>query len=344
MYRKIFLITMSSILILISSCKDDSITGPSSQPGRRDYTWTIDTLHMTLTFVEAIWGSSPEDVWVCGPGGDPALWLQHYDGKKWTPYTKNITCGGTSLFGFSKNDVWMGGDNASLWHYDGNVWTEKFEYKYQDAMTIINSVYGVSPDDIYACGVIIPPPGNEYDKFSGFILHYNGRSWQEVFAGNPSFQFLKVRKYQGKVFLSAYSISKQTIAFYELKDGRLKEIYSNPPGESTSCNFDYIGDNFYFWIDKDVCEYELGHFIKLFSIYDEKYFHYIFGRSGKDIFVSMFDGLAHYNGSDIQYVLKYNGELQLIGGNPVLFDKEFFCAYCDRVTFKNMVLHGRLKE
>ena len=68
-------------LLSLTNCKENSINGDDNlEPGRRDYTWTVDTLNIPFTSLTRIWGSSPMDVWAIGPGGDADKTIYHFDG------------------------------------------------------------------------------------------------------------------------------------------------------------------------------------------------------------------------------------------------------------------------
>lgn len=83
-------------------------TGGPADPGRRDYTWTVDTLASPPGgWVHEIWGSSPKDVWVVMGTGMETLW--HYDGNEWTPWPERIAPSIYSLYGFGSDEIWIGG-------------------------------------------------------------------------------------------------------------------------------------------------------------------------------------------------------------------------------------------
>ena len=85
----LYIVFTSLILYTAISCNKNSVIPPEDdQPGRRDYTWTVDTLDMQMNWITGIWGSSPENVWATGDGGDFNQRLYHYDGSKWEIYAK----------------------------------------------------------------------------------------------------------------------------------------------------------------------------------------------------------------------------------------------------------------
>ena len=55
-----------SLAFVATDCKHNPVGPEIIQPGRRDYTWTFDTLHLQQGYLQSIWGSSPTDIWACG--------------------------------------------------------------------------------------------------------------------------------------------------------------------------------------------------------------------------------------------------------------------------------------
>ncbi|MDO8548583.1 MAG: hypothetical protein Q7S39_00325, partial [Ignavibacteria bacterium] len=83
MFTKNYLGVLPLGIALIISCNNNPFKPPDDPPGRRDYTWTVDTLNIPFTNLTRIWGSSPMDVWAIGPGGDANKTIYHFDGEKW---------------------------------------------------------------------------------------------------------------------------------------------------------------------------------------------------------------------------------------------------------------------
>jgi hypothetical protein len=335
------------------SCKK-SPTEPSDnlKSGRRDYTWTIDTLNMPINNVLAIWGAEPNDVWAVGFMGTAFDRLLHYDGSKWNTYNKEpILCEGETLIGFSKNDVWMGGRDglgAGLWHYDGNTWSMNFTYKVADAYDMrITDIWGTSSNDLYACGCIgYYNSGKSW--WNGFVLHYDGTKWNEVTRTNFNSQFINIRTEQNKIFIFSFVVTENTsdtIAFYTINNSHLEKIYANSVNNIVFGNMHSIAGKLYFLIGQDVFRYINGSFAKQFSFNDENFGYQFYGRNEKDIFLRMRNGLAHYNGTDIKYLYNFPLNKISIKGEPLLFNSEvFFCLWDKNGSdIMSEVLHGKLE-
>jgi len=147
---KIFLIIAAASLF--NTC---NITEPTDnlKPGRRDYTWTVDTLNIPFTVLTRIWGSSPSDVWAIGPGGDLDKTIYHFDGVRWSNDGISRPLSPTTIFGFSASDVWICGLGGDIWNYNGIDFIKK------TTITILNynflgfeDIWGDSPNSIYAVG------------------------------------------------------------------------------------------------------------------------------------------------------------------------------------------------
>ncbi|MGE5679347.1 MAG: hypothetical protein ACM34K_00565 [Bacillota bacterium] len=348
-----FILTV--ITLAIYSCKQSIPIEPedTSVPGRRDYTWTIDTVYSPMNYFHAIWGSSPEDVWVCGPGGDGPEWVQHYDGSKWTPYTKNggVYIGGNTLFGFSKDNIYLGGEGAYILHYDGNSWKGNYIYEIQGVHDrLITDIWGKRADDLYACGIFSEGvPSQDSENYKGFILHYDGQSWKEVVRADFKSQFLSIRKAGDRVYVLSFTRNCQDsynskVEFYELKGSQLSRIYSNAEGSITWASHHVIGDKIYFVIGKEIYRYNGSRLVKIISSSEKNFGYQCYGRSEKDMFIRMNDGVAHYNGTDIQYIYKFQDKSANITNEPLILDKDIFFTVWGTGKGRNMILHGRLKE
>jgi hypothetical protein len=359
MTRKLLLIALLSFSLLFTYCKNTTVA-PELKPGRRDYVWELDTLDMPVNYIGSMWGASPNDVWAVGPAGTENDRLLHYDGAKWSTYKKEpINCAANALFGFSADNVWMGGQagwgskGAGIWHYDGVKWSQNYVYDVEGSYDVqVYDIWGSGPNDIYASGVITFYDGKT-DDFRGFLLHYDGRRWQEVVRVGPvNSQFLIIRKEQNRAYVHSFgsgggSSAYETVTFYEVKGHELREIYSTSLADIYWASLNAVAGKVYFVIGKDAFRYLGGSLVKQFSFQYPQFDSGISGRNENDLFVTMKDGIAHYNGTDTEYLYKFPvddmGQINV----PMIFEKEvFFCIWnlTGPSYATNLILHGRLKE
>jgi hypothetical protein len=297
--------------------------------------------------LQSIWGSSPSDVWTVGPGGSYDSRLFHYDGSKWDRWT--VICKGRTLFGFSKNNVWMAGDEGEIWHFDGAAWKQSFVYSPTNAYSVyISNIWGTAPNNVYAVGGIFYDSQNTQ---RGFILHYDGKKWQELFKAGFYSQFQRIRKENENIYIQAiklgYSVS-DTTEFYQFTGNKLTRIFSEANDKIYTANLNLIGDKVYFVIGHDVYRYEAGFlgikkFVKIFSFNNPNFGYQVYGRNEKDVFVRMFNGIAHFDGTDLVYMHTFDNNFTSINNIPAIFENEVFFCVADYVNKVNFVLSGKLK-
>jgi hypothetical protein len=357
MVKKIFNLLPSILLLFNFSCNDNPSHPENNpiEPGHRDYTWEIDTLDMPMNNIHSIWGANPDDVWAVGPGGTFNDRLHHYDGESWKVYDKEqIICTGRTIFGFSENNIWMGGGGGwsgragTFWHYDGSEWTENYRYEVANSYNVtVKDIWGTNAKNVYACGTI-SFVNNGIDSWRGFLLHFNGSVWKELVKGKSNSQFLRVREFNHKVFVFSFeprkdNNDKDTISFYRIQKGSLEKIYSNSENSIGWGNFGIVGNQLLFWIDNEVFAYNEGNLTNIFKVENKNFDYYLFGRNAKDIFINMKDGIAHYNGNNIKYIKKYNNPLLSTTGG-LLFKNEYFGGFLSRTNRSNIILHGKINK
>ena len=109
----------------------------------------------------------------------------------------------------------------------------------------------------------------------------------------------------------------------------------------STVNFEYVGDEVCFPFSNDVYIYSQGEFVKYLSVNILNWNYYLCGRSKEDIFLSMSDGLVHYNGTDYKYLYEWPEASVTLCGRA-LFNKDVFFLLNHGYT--NFVLHGTLKQ
>ena len=161
--------------------------------------------------VWCLWGTSKDNIYAAIHEKETIL---HFDGKKWSPITIPDSESYTfySVFGFSEDNIYVGGDSGAIAHYNGKDW--KFiktpGFRQED---FIKSISGPSSNDLYLCsyfGKIIHWNGETSEVVStqqkqkcffavwsvnskcvfavgddGVINQYNGTEWKRLAFGNP---------------------------------------------------------------------------------------------------------------------------------------------------------------
>jgi len=125
--------------------------------------------------MSSIWGSSENDIYMCGHASSSPGNLWHYDGTKWLAIDLWDKIGEsanlTSVHGTSWKNVWVVGyqtrgiDDSKIPYiinYDGLYW-----HKYGiDVDMAPYNVYVVSNNDVWVCGT------------DGIVGHFNGSEWE----------------------------------------------------------------------------------------------------------------------------------------------------------------------
>lgn len=299
---RMFLIN-TIILFSFISCNDSPVEPEQLTPGRRDYTWSVDTLKTFIgNEINSMWGSSENDIWCGLNAGTLSQTLFHYNGKTWE--NKSISefqpyC----FFGFSSNNIWAGGFWGQFWHYDGVSWKKFSEHSLSEYPSVaITKIFGLNANDIYAGGVAF----GEGDSKRFVLMHFNGVKWdfidtpywrasvmglvqqpngeKAVIINTVSDDSCKVMAYNGKEFIILYKGLYSSGSYSEVK---------------------LFGSTVFVGIGPKMYKYENGKLNLVLELPKDKYLSRLWGRSEKDIFClskdqsGNLDGIGHYNGSDL---------------------------------------------
>lgn len=336
--------TISVLLFSLSfsqmSCKHNLIGADNNvQPGRRDYTWTVDTLNAgpgNIFYLFSIWGSSPQDVWAAGSGGSADLCLWHYDGTTWKRDLSGPSSDLMSVDGFAQNDVWT--CDGGIFRYDGTQWAVSYYCNVSGERLLLNNIWGDAPNNIFAVGGIdiLDSSGN----YKGAIMRFNGGSWSVVQIPDYRVSFNRIRsetKGSGPYYLSGtrFETFGDTNKIFQLNGTTLKHIYSGE-GVATVNEVDgivylvYDGKIFRdlngslsIWQDLSTSGMTVG---------------LIWGRTEKDVFAQSTKGgvygLGHFNGTD--WVILF--QLMTPISDVILFNSDVF------VLTNNTIIHGVLNN
>ena len=83
-------------------------------------------------------------------------------------------------------------------------------------------------------------------------------------------------------------------------------------------------------------------FKTILNVSNPNFYQRIWGRNTKDIFLLMTDGLAHYNGIDVEYLFYFNHTPRTQIYGAALFEKDAFFLVDEAPTGLSLIYHGRL--
>lgn len=345
-YKFLFLISILILFLLsfLMSCKSPTSAGSGGNtklpPGRRDYTWTTDTIKIVDALsLNRIYGIIPTDVWATAVSSWTATTIWHYNGSWWgcDSIPRNISP--WAVIGFSSNEVWIGNGNSTIWKYDGSQWQLYGTYNMSGFdRVVIDNFDGLSSNNIYGVGGAENNVGSSYE---GIIMHYDGTKWS--FVNIPSvkvgFGDCKIDASSGDLVLEGTDYdSTGWISKIDVWDGKiLKEIYSGVPYAAVG----RIGDQIYVTIDGKIYKYSNGQLVlwKDLSIYGANGNLWC-GRSESDFFIGSAEGIGHYNGTDFQTLYKFSYNIDISGAS--IFNKDVFFILTDNSNNQNIIVHGTL--
>ena len=339
MKKKIFVVIVSLAVLILNSCNSNPVDSPP-QPGRRDYTWTIDEINPgqeSLNLVR-IWGISPSDVWAVGSSSWTATTIWHYNGVQWRCDSTSRNVQPFAIFGFSSNEVWLGNSNSTIWKYDGTKWYQFGEYKVTGFDRIdINYFDGTSRKDIYCVGFADIYNSN---TAKAIMLHYNGSDWSfvNIPTTKVSFETVAIDQSSGILVMSGtvYDPAGFVAKVYCWDGKELKELLSDYGWSFVT----KLGTEIFATLGSKIYKYNNWQ-LTLWKDNSGTGINgnIICGRSRNDFFMKAQDGITHFNGTDFETL--YTTNLTVERG--ITFDKDVFFIGKNYSSGKNYIIHGQLK-
>lgn len=233
----------------------------------------------------------------------------------------------------------MGSTDGTFWKYDGVKLYKFCDTKIQNfGLFKVHAMAGRSSSDIYAVGFA---DSSDSKSYKGIIMHFDGKSWTQVKIPTikESFKQIYYVKETDEFIVGSWVFGKPDCYAYRFNGKDLTQIY-HFPNSSTQC---MIGDKVYFTDASKIYRYEKG---SVTAILEFSKFYFVgnaWGRSEKDFFTVCEDGLAHYNGTDLQTVFK-KWNYDLVFNCGIVFEDEVFFIWEDTNTRKTLTIHGVLKK
>ena len=344
MFKKLSLMILAALITIVVFNSCEKGTEPEEiPPGRRDYTWEIDTITAPFFSLSGISGVAPNDVWAVGPGGglDKTIW--HYDGEQWT--TDGISRGISPMTVFAIDDVvWIAGGEGGIWKRENGEWARSAKIEIDGFVRVgFQDIWGSSKNDIYAVGVAAIE-GETIYRYS-VIAHYNGNGWKIIDTKGEKCSFTYVRKSSPNGI--TYFCGKRyephlidTSKVYELYNNSIKQLYWDKEEVYESVEITQTNNGVLFLLGKKIGVFIDGKFSTFINIGKNYGFS---ARNINDVFIKMKDGIKHYNGSNFKYIYTFKNDDILGLGKTQLFKNEYF-QIAHPNNEHNYIIHGVLKE
>ncbi|MCF8241637.1 MAG: hypothetical protein K9J16_09645 [Melioribacteraceae bacterium] len=341
----LMIFAMSLLLFTALSCDTTEPIEDNTQPGRRDYVWTVDTLNYPFNTIFKLWGSSPFDIWATSDE-DWDKSISHFDGESWSSFGIQGIIDPFAVFGFSSNNVFVGAENGKIWRFNGSGWIEEANLIKDGHKNIIfEDIWGESTDDIYAFGA--------YPEYTGaynntVIAHYTGSEWEMINTDGLRgiVGSLFKNKSDNKIYLQVIEIGGadhfDSTHIYEYSNGIYNELYTSVWTKGKQANIQNINGDVYFILGNRIAVRGYNHFYTVLSVENSNFYQRIWGRSSKDLFLFMTDGLVHYNGADMEYLQHFDKPRTIIF-DAMLFEKEVFFLVYESETNLNLIYHGKIE-
>ncbi|MEK7262964.1 MAG: hypothetical protein AAB071_00455 [Bacteroidota bacterium] len=355
-YMKIMLLLFC--VAMMQTCKEKPVeNNDDDKPGRRDYTWTIDTLSYPgslQTSMYDMYAVNTKNIYVVGHNevGDGKMY--HYNGINWQPVKLHPSQGGhiegaidlSAIYGFGANDIWAVGyrdyfdpvlrkshDSTLIIHYNGSQWREaNIDYEKGE----LQGVWGSAPNDVWAGGTY------------GTLYHYDGSVWNKQsfdttlwisnFGGNASEQFVNAYK---RIDTAGYFATIHCLLSYKETIWTIIEKFAEIPNAQWT-----FGHSSIRYIDNEFYSAGYGLFKKKNDTWQRLFdsgadsFLDVFGTRNKNIFVIGVYGIVyHFNGNNWKKLDElYNTSLSYFSSGWTN-EKEVFLLASD--NYKTYIYHGK---
>ncbi len=135
-----------------------------------------------------------------------------------------------------------------------------------------------------------------------------------------------------------YSDTYDTTLIYEYTEGRYRELYKTI-WDKHWATVSLINGEVLFVLRTEIARIRDQQFQTVLNLGNTKFYENIWERNSKDIFIEMTDGLAHYNGTDIEYLFHHDQPNVGIF-DAVLFQGDVFFLVHEYDTGLSLVYHG----
>ncbi|MGE5500061.1 MAG: hypothetical protein ACM3Q2_18465 [Syntrophothermus sp.] len=344
-YNIIKIVLVLMLFPLLYSCSKSGPSFPVYEPGRRDYTWTVDTVYQRGNYniyLMRMWGSDPANVYAVGGGPEYPIW--HYDGSKWDYESYDGFCIGMAIWGKGRNNTWIGTQNGGLLRSTApGKWVGWPDQKLSDYPELrYSNMWGVSEKEIYAYGFA---ENYTTKKFKMAINVWNGTNWYFIDTPDSSVVLTELRRFpnRGIYIMTGENYNdppKVKYVVYSYDGLRFREIYAgrNYP------NMNDMKGEIYIDIGQIIYKYKDGKLVVFRDFRNTIYHSRLWGRSEGDFFFAAMIGgdysIGHYNGTDLKTVFYPKPNYGVFDAS--IFDNEVFFLGRDDISNQSVIVHGKI--
>jgi hypothetical protein len=338
--KNIALVFCIAILLLgAGSCKKNPIEPPDEEqenlkPGRRDYTWAADTVKNPYLDFYHIWGNSLANIWTGGMLSSNALY--RYDGTKWLLDNRVYLPTPAALWGYG-DKVWIGNYNGCLWQFTRDTYKEQISFqKMGDTYVQFINMVGSSNNEVYVTGAY-----HQNGSWYTLLMKYDGIKWSldKNYEYPTSIMQLSYSPQNDRYYWTeAYPDNSGSFVEYDRVNIKVIRKFNNA---NTAASLATMDGYEYIVSDRSVYKYYNDQTNKILDINNNNFGGIVWGRGRNDMFIRMFDGIAHYNGTDVQYLFKIPQNYRM-NSNMQIFEKDVFISAKDFNTGYNIIYHGKL--
>lgn len=179
----------------------------------------------------------------------------------------------------------------------------------------------------------------------GKIFHFNGYNWKMLKVSSRGDDFMQIRKGNNDPNYYLWSwrsdnVHSDSVKIFSFNGNELRELHRGLMNDTHGAGIETINGIVYFGIDNAVYTYENNAFKQKFVVNNSNFTQGLAGRNEKDIFLAMWDGVAHYNGENIEYISRDNN---LTLRNIVVLENEVILLYNDLSNDLSFIYRGKLK-
>lgn len=340
--------TIFCFLIINLSCNETSVSPGQKEyePGLRNYVWEMFDLTEKAPFNQYtnIFGVTTDEIWIVGTAGDYDKTILRFNGDSISQFGQ-LLVDATTVFGFDQNEIWFAGRAFDIWKYDGSsIFKFSTNRRSGYANSLMVDMWGDNINNIYAVGSGTVNTG----VINGFIMHYDGSSWDYAIDPVSDLHLVKIRKGLNDGNYYILGVTEKTgepeqYRFYKFDGSTLKPFIL--PYDSYTHNKDLtlLDGGIFFYDNKEIYSLEFGevkHYLSLnnTSVASTQ----IWGRNPKDFFIKTRDGIGHYNGSDLTTLFPIKDEFLLFNG--LILESDVYFVGLLRDTFKYILVHGKIKK